>query len=80
MNGSRLSDDAAFAEGSRMLRSVLSGAGDDDTAERALRMIGMRYPEEADSLRALLAAQSREQCVVSLAAVEERHREEESEA
>lgn len=52
MNGGRLSDDEAMAQGLAMLRAGLAGIGAAEPPAQALRMIAMRYPEEAERLEA----------------------------
>lgn len=51
MNGGRLSDDEAMVQGMAMLRAQMAalGAGAEPPAQ-ALRMIAMRYPEEAERI------------------------------
>lgn len=54
MNGGRLSDDEAFFLGIRQFREELAGPARVDACERPLRMIAVRYPEEAEEMQALL--------------------------
>jgi hypothetical protein len=53
MNGGRLSDDEAMVQGMALLRAQMAslGAGAEPPAQ-ALRMIAMRYPEEAERIEA----------------------------
>lgn len=54
MNGGRLSDEEAMAQGMGLLRQRLASAGADASApQQALRMIAMRFPEEAERIEAL---------------------------
>lgn len=53
MNGGRLSDDEATAQGLAMVRAqVADGIGAAEPPAQALRMIAMRYPDEAEQLEA----------------------------
>lgn len=56
MNGGRLSDDEAFFLGIRQFRQELDGGGHADVLQRSLRMIAVRYPEEAEQMQAILEA------------------------
>lgn len=52
MNGGRLSDDEAMTQGLAMLRGRITGSLGPEPPAQALRMIAMRYPEEAERLEA----------------------------
>lgn len=54
MNGGRLSDDEAFFLGIRQFREQLTREVKAEAFERPLRMIAVRYPEEAEQIQSLL--------------------------
>lgn len=54
MNGGRLSDDEAFFLGVRQLREQLAGEAKSDACLLPLRMIAVRYPEEAEQMQILI--------------------------
>lgn len=56
MNGGRLSDDEAFFLGIQQFREELQGEGKADGLLQPLRMIAVRYPEEAEEMQTMLEA------------------------
>lgn len=82
MNGGRLSDDEAFFLGIRQFREQLAQESKADAFERPLRMIAVRYPEEAEQMQSLLdenagpiAQPTREQLEAMLQQVEQQYQE-----
>ncbi|MGH9525368.1 MAG: hypothetical protein ACRD2F_01730 [Terriglobales bacterium] len=76
MNGGRLSDDEAMAQGLAMLRAGLAaGIGASEPPAQALRMIAMRYPEEAERLEADWRAGEAARVQGALAAMEQQFAE-----
>lgn len=82
MNGGRLSDDEAFFLGIRQFREELAGEAKADGFDRPLRMIAVRYPEEAEEMQAMLdetdgtvAAPMRERLEATLQRVERQYQE-----
>ena len=85
MNGGRLSDEEAMAQGLGLLRQRLASAGAEAEApQQALRMIAMRFPEEAERIEALWAdvarPEGRRQIEHVLAEVERQYAEDCAEA
>lgn len=80
MNGGRLSDEEAMAQGLQQVRARLaeSTVGDGPPLQ-ALRMIAMRFPEEAEELEALwetiVQSDHRERIELLLARVEQQYAE-----
>ncbi len=76
MNGGRLSNDETFLLGLADLRSQLAAARPDtDATERAFTRIGIRYPEEAEQLRAQWRqGAAAESLNAELLALEDQHR------
>lgn len=74
MNGGRLSDDEAMAQGLARLRETVRGGMADslegEPPAQALRMIAMRYPEEAERLEADWRAGRAAAVTAQLAAIE----------
>lgn len=74
MNGGRLSDDEAMAQGLAMLRETvragMAGGLEVEPPGQALRMIAMRYPEEAERLEADWRAGRGAAVTAQLAAIE----------
>jgi hypothetical protein len=76
MNGGRLSNDETFLQGLGDLRAQLASPQPDaDATERAFTRIGIRYPEEAEQLRAQWRHDgSTESLAAELLALEDQHR------
>lgn len=82
MNGGRLSDDEAFFLGIRQFREEMAATGDAERLQRPLRMIAVRYPEEAGQIQARLETAAsplpeplREQLEELLVQVEQQYQE-----
>ena len=73
MNGGRLSDDEVFLLGMEELRRQLASARPDtDAAQQALTRVALRFPDEAEELRAKWP--QAEACRVLLDSIAEQHR------
>ncbi|HZT72876.1 MAG TPA: hypothetical protein VE996_04425 [Terriglobales bacterium] len=82
MNGGRLSDDEAMLQGLRQVRAALAGEAPAEPPHQALRMIAMRFPEEAENITALwMRAPSghRQEIETLLAEIERQHAEDSAE-